>query len=125
MTRGENSMVRVGGGYVTITEYYNKYSVKQCVQLYHIMNANSQTFKDAVVDLMNKNMAMEDFIATYEDLDDDSWESINQLFIILTATLEVKTKEAAKSPGKGKKSKKAKRASVVDQAAAFESYEPM
>lgn len=32
--KGENCMVRVGGGYVTIQEYYNKYSTKQAVALY-------------------------------------------------------------------------------------------
>ena len=32
--RGENCMVRVGGGYVTIQEYYNRYSTKQCVSLF-------------------------------------------------------------------------------------------
>ena len=49
VTRGDNCMVRVGGGFVTIAEYYNKYSVKQCVQLFHLMNANSWTFKEVVV----------------------------------------------------------------------------
>ena len=34
IVRGQNCMVRVGGGYVTIQEYYNRYSSKQCVQLY-------------------------------------------------------------------------------------------
>ena len=55
VTRGDNCMVRVGGGYVTIAEYYDKYSVKQCVQLFHIMNASSLTFKEVVIDLINKN----------------------------------------------------------------------
>ena len=37
--KGENCMVRVGGGYVTIQEYYNKYSTKQAVALYQIMTS--------------------------------------------------------------------------------------
>ena len=32
--RGTQCMVRVGGGFVTIEEYYNKYSTKQCVAMY-------------------------------------------------------------------------------------------
>ena len=112
--RGENIMVRVGGGYVTIAEYYNKYSVKQCVQLYHIMAANSQKFKDTVLDLMQKNQCSDDLINAYHnDLDEDSWEYINQLFVILTATLEVKSKEEAQkaaSPNRSSKKKKKKAA---------------
>lgn len=42
--RGENCMVRVGGGFVTIEEYYNRYSSKQSVALYQIMNNKGQTF---------------------------------------------------------------------------------
>ncbi len=32
--KNDNCMVRVGGGYVTIKEYYNRYATKQCVQLF-------------------------------------------------------------------------------------------
>lgn len=31
-------MVRVGGGYVTLEEYYDRYSVKQCTALFHIIS---------------------------------------------------------------------------------------
>ena len=47
--KGENCMVRVGGGYVTIQEYYNKYSTKQAVALYQIMTSRSTTFVDTVI----------------------------------------------------------------------------
>jgi len=50
--RGENCMVRVGGGYVTIQEYYNRYSSKQCVSLYQIMTNKGTTFMDTVVTLL-------------------------------------------------------------------------
>lgn len=47
--KGENCMVRVGGGYVTIQEYYNKYSTKQAVALYQIMTSRSTTFDTTVM----------------------------------------------------------------------------
>jgi len=50
--RGENCMVRVGGGFVTIREYYNKYATKQCVSLYHEMSARSTTFVETVLELL-------------------------------------------------------------------------
>ncbi len=50
--RGENCMVRVGGGYVTIEEYYNRYSTKQCVSLYQVMNNKGTTFLDTILQLM-------------------------------------------------------------------------
>jgi len=62
-------MVRVGGGYVTIAEYYNKYSTKQCVQIFHIMNAHSQTFKEVVVELLTKNSASSSTMSAYENLE--------------------------------------------------------
>jgi len=45
MVRGEKCMVRVGGGFADISEYYNQYAGKQCVSLYHNMNASGCTFK--------------------------------------------------------------------------------
>jgi len=47
-------MVRVGGGYVTIEEYYNRYSTKQCVALYQIMTNKGTTFLDTVVGLLSE-----------------------------------------------------------------------
>ena len=57
------------------------------------------------------------------ELDDDSWESINQLFVILTATLEVKTKEeAAKAHSPNRSSKKKKKKVPVVQPSPFPNY---
>ena len=47
-------MVRVGGGYVTIEEYYNRYSTKQRVALYQIMTNKGTTFLDTVVGLLSE-----------------------------------------------------------------------
>ena len=56
------------------------------------MNASSLTFKEVVIDLMNKNQASNDSINAYHTLDEDEWDNINKLFIMLAAFLEVKTK---------------------------------
>ena len=56
------------------------------------MNASSLTFKEVVIDLMNKNQASSDSINAYHMLDEDEWDNINKLFIMLAAFLEVKTK---------------------------------
>jgi len=50
--KGNNCMVRVGGGYVTIQEYYDRYSSKQCVSLYHIMNNESTSFVETITNLL-------------------------------------------------------------------------
>ena len=63
--KGENCMVRVGGGYVTIQEYYDRYSSKQAVQLYHIMSNNSTPFMESIVKLMETNQASQDTIDAY------------------------------------------------------------
>lgn len=43
--RGEKCMIRVGGGYADIKDYYNGYATKQCVSLYQRMNSSNSTFK--------------------------------------------------------------------------------
>ena len=43
--RGEKCMIRVGGGFEDIKDYYNNYATKQCVSLYQRMNQSSSTFK--------------------------------------------------------------------------------
>ena len=45
MVRGDKCMVRVGGGFADVSEYFNKYAGKQCVSLYHVMKSNNCTFK--------------------------------------------------------------------------------
>lgn len=37
-------MVTVGGGYVTIQEYYEKHSIQQCVKLFSMLKRNNFTF---------------------------------------------------------------------------------
>ena len=106
VTRGENCMVRVGGGYASVQEYYNNYSVKQGVQLFHIMNVKSQTFKQVVVDLMVKNSAHQETIEAYEHYDRQEWSNVNELFIMLTALLEARIKAQQHKHISPKKKKK-------------------
>ena len=35
--KNDKCMVRVGGGFITIKEYYNRYATKQCVHLFQKM----------------------------------------------------------------------------------------
>ena len=90
VVRGDKCMVRVGGGYAEITDYYNDYATKQCVSLYHIMSAQSCTFKDAVLELMRKNSASPDLYEAYQ-VDDENWDASNVLFCLLATNIEEKT----------------------------------
>jgi len=107
MVRGEKCMVRVGGGFADIVEYYNNYATKQCVSLYQIMNSTNCTFKQAIHDLMEKNVASPESIEAYE-IDDESWDSANFLFCLLATTVEERSTEEKRRSTK-KKSKKGKK----------------
>ena len=49
-------MVRVGGGFVTLQEYYEKYSAKQCVSFYHLLSSQRvNNFRDGLI-LLLKNL---------------------------------------------------------------------
>ena len=37
-------LVTIGGGFVTIQEYYEKHSIKQCVKLYSMLKRNNFSF---------------------------------------------------------------------------------
>lgn len=50
--RGDKCMVRVGGGYADIKDYYNNYASRQCVAVYQRMNSSNSKFKQAVIDLL-------------------------------------------------------------------------
>ncbi len=102
-TRGENCMVRVGGGYVTIQEYYNKYATKQCVALYATMSSHNTPFLDTIIDLLEKNMASQEVIDAYIE-EGENWESVNQLFVLIATFLEERLK-ALNSPKRRKSSK--------------------
>lgn len=107
-TRGENCMVRVGGGYVTIQEYYNKYATKQCVSLYQMMSSQNTPYLETIISLLEKNQAPQEVIDAYCD-EGENWDSVNQLFVLIATFLEEKLK--AKKPGK--KGKKGKKKAVV------------
>ena len=112
--RGENCMVRVGGGYVTIEEYYNRYSTKQCVALYQLMTSQGTTFLDTIADLMRKNGCSEDQLQPWYA--EENFDTANTLFILLATFAEERLKSLNSgnnrrnsSPKKKKKGKKGKR----------------
>ena len=55
--RGSHCMVRVGGGYVTLEEYYDRYSLKQCVALFHTLSSSGNYFVDTVIGLLHEHTA--------------------------------------------------------------------
>ena len=59
-------MVRVGGGFVTIGEYYDKYSSKQCVALFTSMKNGSINFLQQTVKLLQANQASQEIIEAYK-----------------------------------------------------------
>ena len=98
--KGENCMVRVGGGYVTIDEYYNKYATKQCVALYAMMTNRGQPFLDTIADLMRANGVSDEQLQSWYG--QPEFETANTLFIMLATLAEEKTKNVNET-GKGKK----------------------
>ena len=48
-------MVSVGGGFMEISEYYNKESYGQSVALYRTIKSKSSTFKDILFSLLEKH----------------------------------------------------------------------
>ena len=51
--RGKNCTIRVGGGYVSLQEYYEKYSAKQCVSFYNLLaTSRVNNFRDGLVQLL-------------------------------------------------------------------------
>ena len=63
MVRGSNCMVRVGGGFVSMQEYYKKYATKQCVSFFHLLSQKKvDTFKNALIMLLRKQQVKEEKI---------------------------------------------------------------
>ena len=89
--KNDNCMVRVGGGYVTIKEYYNRYATKQCVQLFQKLQSQEQTFNQVVLDLLETNQALPEVIEAYRS--EGNWDEANSMFVVLSAFLEQQTKE--------------------------------
>ena len=105
--RGEECMVSVGGGFVSISEYYNRYSTGQSVKLYHLMKANESTFLDTVLTLLKQKSAGPEVMEQYNTVEGD-WDSVNKLFVIIATFVEEKANEKRKSAAKKKKKSKKK-----------------
>ena len=58
-------MVNIGGGYVDIEEYYDKYSYSQSVALYRLIKQQGLTFMDALTGLLDRHLDTEMIIAYY------------------------------------------------------------
>lgn len=93
--KGNNCMVRVGGGYVTIQEYYDRYSSKQCVSLYHIMNTESTSFVDSITNLLKTHGANQNVIDAYQG-EHENMQNSNALFLLLATFLEEKLNSSNK-----------------------------
>ena len=101
-------MVRVGGGFAGIPEYYNKYSHKQCIELYHHLSSRQLTFKDAVIDFARKNNADDRIIEAYlDEKNADQFDNVNTIFLLLSAFFEEKkNKDLSNKKSSTKKGKK-------------------
>lgn len=81
--RGNQCMVTVGGGFVTIQEYYDKYCISQCLNLHRMMVSQGQTFQSMIVKLINlknrdkKFKEVDQVLATYAEQDAEQWENTN------------------------------------------------
>ena len=91
--RGELCMIRVGGGYEDIKNYYNNYATKQCVSLYQRMRSSNSTFKEALLDLLGKYSATPEVMEAYRAESDADWQTANDLFILLSNIVEEKTND--------------------------------
>ena len=64
-------MVRVGGGYVTLEEYYDHYSLKQCVALFHILATEATTYQETIVELLRSHSVEPSTITSFSRTKDD------------------------------------------------------
>ena len=85
------------------------------------MSDQNTTFKDTVIELLERNQADTELIAKYKEVDDDQWEASNKLFVILSTFIEDKQKELNQ---KGKK-KSIKKVGKKKGGAAFDSSSPV
>lgn len=107
LVRGKNCVVRVGGGFADIPEYYNKYSIKQCTELYHHISSKQLTFQDAVIDLAKKNNADDKVLEAYMAENSEQWDNVNTIFLLLSAFFEEKkNKDNSAKKRSSKKGKK-------------------
>ena len=54
---GNKCMVHVGSEYVTIQEFYDRYTFKQCESLYQILDNKSISFIKSITNLLKKHGA--------------------------------------------------------------------
>lgn len=76
-------MITVGGGFVTIQEYYEKHSIKQCVKLYSMLKRNNFTFSQGVIHLLESRNLAPDVIKSYQAQKPSKWNYANKAFMDL------------------------------------------
>ena len=62
----EKIMITVGGGYVSIQEYYEKHAYKQCVQFYSMLKRNRFTFLQGLIHMLESRNASPDVVRSYQ-----------------------------------------------------------
>ena len=90
-------MVRVGGGFVTMEEYYDKYSLRQCVALFHMLSSTGLTFVDCIYRLLEEHGASAEILAKYSEAEACKWDDVNKAFIILATHVEEKLNQNRKA----------------------------
>ena len=102
-------MVRVGGGYMTIQEYYDKFSWKQCVRIFHELSNKGTTFLETVTGLLQRHKSATDIVSKYRKAEyTKRWEDTNRAFVLLSTFVEMKVNQQRRDSaavGKGKKKK--------------------
>ena len=76
------------------------------------MNAQNYTFKQTVIELMEKNSASPEYLEGYS-VDDENWESSNVLFCLLATSIEERTASEKRKSTKKKKPKASRQASAI------------
>ena len=97
--RGSKCMVTVGGGFVSIQEYYDKYSLSQCVSIHRMMIAQDLAFNGVIVRLLqqkNKNgkfKEVDEILKTYSEQDSANWVKTNDAFMTVAGYVDEKMLE--------------------------------
>lgn len=87
---GGRIMVTVGGGFVTIQEYYEKHSIKQCVKLYSLLKRNNFSLLQGIIHLLESRSAAQEVIRSYKAQKATEWSSANDTFMQLAGYVQKK-----------------------------------
>ena len=96
--RKNDCMVSVGGGFMSVQEYYDQCSFKQNMIFYrHCKNsAYDGSFLKTLVSILRKSGTPQEVIAKYEAEDPAMWERVGELFMRLSDFANEKRKQEVK-----------------------------